>query len=156
MRTIPAVACIAAFLASYAHAATRFRIEPNDKGVWSYIAPSGERFVSIAVNNVSPEPFQPKPGTDYYDAARRQFNGDVGAWGTSVAKLLTDHGFNTLGCWSSLKVPTDAKAPLYRTHILYIAAHEPDRPLLALAPTQASHSGAWRTSCATRRLPWPP
>jgi agarase len=125
---------LSALLGSAAGAATRFRIEPDDKGVWSYISPTGERFVSMAVNNVSPEPHMPKQGTDYYDAARQQFKGDVSAWGASVAKLLTDHGFNTLGCWSSLKVPTDAKAPLYRTHILYIAAHEPDRPLLALAP----------------------
>ncbi len=123
-------------LAAHAVAGTRFRVEPDAKGVWSFVAPSGQRFVSMGVNNVSPEPYQPRANTEYYDAARQFFGGDVSKWGASVASLLTEHGFNTLGCWSNLSVPTsnDPKATLYRTHILYVVAHEPDRPLLALAP----------------------
>lgn len=113
---------------------TRFRVEPDARGVWSFVAPSGERFVSLGINNVSPWPHEPREGTRYYDAARRQFGGDLSRWGASVASLLRGHGFNTLGCWSSLEIPTDARAPLYRTHILYIAGHAQDRPLLALAP----------------------
>lgn len=112
--------------------AQNYKVAADANGVWSFVTPSGDRFFSLGVNNISPTAFSPRPGTTYYDAAKTQFGGDTAAWGRASAKLLTDHGFNTIGCWSGNAVPTGEA--LHRTIILYVAGHTNDRCLSGFRP----------------------
>jgi hypothetical protein len=109
-----------------------FRVEPDDRGVWSFVDSTGMRFISVGISNVSPLPYAPRPNTDHYRAAETQFGGDERAWGADAAALLRDHGFNTIGAWSSPVVP--AGQGLVRTPVLYVAGHAPDRTLEGLRP----------------------
>ncbi len=92
-------------------------MQADEKGVWWFVAPDGSKFISVGVNNVSPRAWNPREGTTFYDGPSH-FGGDEKAWGASTAKLLKDHGFNTLGAWSSGAVPDQG---LYRTVVLYVA-----------------------------------
>lgn len=112
--------------------AQHYKIEQDVNGVWAFVTPTGQRFFSLGVNNISPTAFNPRPDTTYYDAARTQFAGDTPAWGRASAKLLTDHGLNTIGCWSDNDVPTSES--LHRTIILYVAGHAPERCLSGFRP----------------------
>lgn len=131
-------------------AGTSYSVIKDDRGVWWFQSPSGERFYSLGVNNVSPEPYSPRPGTQYYDPVPSEFGGDVAAWGASVAKLLTDHGFNTAGGWSSAHVPTSDR--LHSTPVLYVVANEHER---CLSPLRADFEDFVRTStrAAIAKLP---
>lgn len=109
-----------------------FRVEPDDRGVWSFVDSTGMRFLSVGISNVSPLPYAPRPNTDHYRAAETQFGGDERAWGADTAALLRAHGFNTIGAWSSPVVP--AGEGLVRTPVLYVAGHAADRTLEGLRP----------------------
>lgn len=109
-----------------------FRVEADSHGVWWFVGPDGERFYSLGVNNVSPEPFRPREGTRFYDPVPKEFGGDAEAWGRSTRGLLLEHGFNTLGAWSSTRVP--AGSGLLTTPVLYVVAHAPERCLSPLRP----------------------
>lgn len=109
-----------------------YRVAPDDRGVWSIIAPSGERFFSLGVNNISGAAWNPRPDTRYYDAIQRQFGGNAAAWSDATRSLLLSHGFNTLGAWSRKEIR--AGEGLHRTLVLYVAGHVPDRCLVALEP----------------------
>ena len=80
----------------------------DDKGIWWFQRPDGTRFYSLGINNISPEPYAPRPGTTYYNPVPSQFGGSVERWADSIITLLTDHGFNTIGAWSSAAIPTSA------------------------------------------------
>ncbi len=114
--------------------ATRYSIVKDDHGVWWFQSPTGERFYSIGMNNVTPEPYQPRPGTTFYAPVAEQFKGDAGAWATSVTTLLTAHGFNTLGAWSSAAIPASGPtgSKMHTTPILYVVQHEGTRCLTPL------------------------
>ncbi|MDX2017586.1 MAG: hypothetical protein SFY95_08120 [Planctomycetota bacterium] len=107
-----------------------FKVQADEKGVWWFVAPDGSKFISVGVNNVSPRAWNPREGTTFYDGPSH-FGGDEKAWGASTAKLLKDHGFNTLGAWSSGAVPD---AGLYRTVVLYVAGFGADRTLEGFRP----------------------
>ncbi len=110
----------------------RYSVVKDDRGVWWFQAPDGTRFYSLGVNNISAEPYAPRPGTSFYNPVPTQFNGRISDWAAHVTTLLTDHGFNTLGAWSSPDIPT---APgLHATHVLYLVGHEPTRCLSPLLP----------------------
>ncbi len=113
-------------------AGTRYSVVKDEHGVWWFQAPDGARFYSIGINNVTPEPYQPRPNTSYYMPVPGEFKGDTNAWATSVSKLLTDHGFNTLGAWSFAGFP--ASAGLHTTPVLYVVQHEGTRCLSPLRP----------------------
>ncbi len=113
-------------------AAPRYSVSPDEHGAWSFVAPDGQRFLSLGVNNVSPSAWNPREGTRYYDAVQRQFGGDVGKWSAATRALLKQHGFNTLGAWSRKDVR--AGEGLHRTIVLYVAAHGTDRCLASLRP----------------------
>jgi len=108
------------------------RVERSEAGVWWFVAPDGTRFYSMGINNISPEPYKPRPGTRYYDPVPGEFGGDAAAWGTSVRNLLVEHGFNTYGAWSSESLP--AGKGIYRAPVLYVVGHTPERCLRALLP----------------------
>lgn len=110
----------------------RYSVVKDDRGVWWFQGPDGNRFYSLGINNISPEPYAPRPGTSFYNPVPTQFGGRIGDWAAHVTALLTDHGFNTLGAWSSPDIPT---APgLHATHVLYLVGHEPTRCLSPLLP----------------------
>jgi agarase len=109
-----------------------FTVSADARGVWSFVRPDGERFVSIGVNNVSPAPWRPRPGTDYYNPVPGEFGGDVGKWGAWARGLLTEHGFNTAGSWSDPAVPGGGR--LYHTPILYVGGTDFHHCLDALRP----------------------
>lgn len=111
----------------------RFSVEADAKGVWWFKdGQTGKRFLSIGISNVNPVAFRPKEGSKYYNAPVAQFGGDVAAWSTATRKLLLDHGFNTLGCWSGPDI-ADGQG-LYRTVVLYLTGYEDDRCLEPLRP----------------------
>lgn len=132
------------------HPPTRYTVVKDDRGVWWFQSPTGERFYSIGVNNVSPEPYAPRPNTQFYDPVPTEFGGDVNAWAASVAKLLTAHGFNTAGGWSSAHIPTSNT--LHTTPVLYVVANEHER---CLTPLRADFEEFVRatTRAAIARLP---
>jgi hypothetical protein len=110
----------------------RYSVIKDDRGVWWFQAPDGTRFYSLGVNNVSPEPYAPRPGTTFYDPVSKQFNGNLGDWAAHVSMLLNDHGFNTLGAWSSPVIPT--ASDLHATHVLYVVENDHTRCLSPLRP----------------------
>ncbi|MFN7020334.1 MAG: hypothetical protein ACK4WH_03275 [Phycisphaerales bacterium] len=128
----------------------RYTIERDDHGVWWFKDPRGRRFYSLGVNNVTPEPFRPRPGTSYYNPVPGEFKGDPKAWGSATADLLAAHGFNTLGAWSSTEVPTGDR--LFTTPVLYVVGHEHER---CLSPLQAGFEDFVRSNVreAITRLP---
>jgi hypothetical protein len=109
-----------------------YTVKPDARGVWWYHDAAGNRFLSLGVNNVTPVAWNPKPDTTYYNAAVRQFKGDMAAWATATRTLLTDHGFNTLGCWSAPEIPDGGG--LVRTVVLYLVGHDMTRCLQPLRP----------------------
>lgn len=111
---------------------TGYHVEADNHGVWWFVAPDGERFLSLGINNVSPAPFNPRPNTKYYDPVATQFGGDQKAWGAWVRKLLREHGLNTLGAWSNAAAP--AGDGIHRTIVLYAFGFAQDRCLSGLRP----------------------
>ncbi len=100
------------------------------RGAWAFQNAKGERFLSMGIDNVTPRPYQPRPGTDYYNPVPTQFKGDDAAWGAWARGLLLDHGFNTAGGWSAPAVP--GGDGLYHTPVLYVSAGERHPCLAAL------------------------
>lgn len=115
-----------------ATATGRYGLESDSDGRWWFVGPDGKRFLSIGVNNVTPKAWNPRPNTQYYNAVETKFGGDMEAWAADTRKLLLDHGFNTLGAWSSESIK--AGPDLVRTPVLYVTGHESDRCLDALLP----------------------
>lgn len=151
-------ACSVLFIATTAIAAppsaefapTRYTVVKDDRGVWWFQSPSGDRFYSLGINNVTSEPYSPRPGTQYYDPVPGEFKGDLSAWASSIAKLLTSHGFNTAGAWSSSSIPTSKQ--LHTTPVLYVVANEHER---CLTPLRADFEDFVRTTtrAAIAKLP---
>lgn len=110
----------------------RYRVEADASGVWWFVGPDGKKFISVGVDNVTPAAWNPRPGTNFYDAINRQYKGDAKAWADDTRRLLLDNGFNTLGGWSGFQIPTGTE--MVRTIVLYVTGHEPDRCLDALLP----------------------
>lgn len=109
-----------------------YSVKTDERGVWWFHDGAGNRFLSMGVNNVTPAAWNPRAGTTYYNAAVRQFKGDMAAWATATRTLLQDHAFNTLGCWSAPGIP-DGRG-LVRTVVLYLVGHEMTRCLQPLRP----------------------
>lgn len=81
-----------------------FRTEQID-GRWWLIDPDGYRFISAGVCSVHPK---------QKDPARTAFRTTTN-WASKTRRLLTDHGFNTLGCWSDWQHFTgEARMPYTR------------------------------------------
>ncbi len=101
-----------------------FTVSADERGTWSFVAPDGRRLVSLGVNNISPEPYMPRAGTDYYNPVPTLFKGDRAAWATSTRDLLVEHGFNTAGAWSHHSLPaSNARGKeFYHTPVIYLSA----------------------------------
>lgn len=109
-----------------------YKVEADASGVWWFVGPDGKKFLSIGVDNVTPRAWNPPADTTFYDAANKQFGGNMKAWADDTRKLLLDHGFNTLGGWSGFEIPTGKE--MVRTIVLYVAGGESDRCLDGLLP----------------------
>jgi agarase len=108
-----------------APSSARFEVRADSNGKYWFVDPQGKQFLSIGVNNIVPEPFRPKPGTQYYAPIPEPCS-SIDAWKQDVFKILQQHGFNTLGVWSHGGL---YDGPLYGTICLYVAGHAPDRCL---------------------------
>lgn len=134
---VAAITSILAFSDSFAAAgggweARACKVVRDQGGTWWFQRADGTRFYSLGVNNVTPEPFRPQAGTDYYNPVPEQFGGRVDAWASSVAELLSASGFNTLGAWSSLDIPTGRE--MVAAPVLYVVEHEHTRCLSPIRP----------------------
>lgn len=109
-----------------------YKVVKDDRGVWWFEKATGERFVSIGVNNVSDEPYAPRPNTTFYAPVAEKYGGDKAAWGAAVRRLLTDHGFNTLGAWSAPSAVEGGAMPC--TPVLYVVEGDHARCLDAMRP----------------------
>lgn len=110
---------------------TSFQVQKDSNGKYWFIDPKGDRFLSIGINNILPEPWRPKAGTQYYNPVPGRFGGNFDAWKQDVFKILQEHGFNTLGAWSDGRL---YDGPIYGTVCLYVAGHASDRCLEGLRP----------------------
>lgn len=108
-----------------------FKVQQDENGKYWFVNPQGDRFLSIGINNILPEPWQPRAGTQYYDPVPSQFGGNFDAWKQDVFKILQEHGFNTLGAWSDGRL---YDGPIYGTVCIYVAGHAHDRCLEGLRP----------------------
>lgn len=108
-----------------------FTVQPDARGKYWFVNSQGRRFLSIGINNIVPEPFRPRPDSQYYNPVPDQYNGDFHAWKQDVLRLLQDHGFNTLGAWSDGRL---YDGPMVGTICLYVAGHAKDRCLDGLRP----------------------
>jgi agarase len=113
------------------HRQTCFGVQKDPDGKYWFVDPQGNRFLSIGINNIQPEPWRPKTGSQYYDPVPSQFGGSFDAWKKDVFKILQEHGFNTLGAWSDGRL---YDGPIYGTVCLYVAGHAHDRCLEGLRP----------------------
>ncbi len=112
--------------------AGQYSVVKDDRGVWWFQSPNGSRFYSLGINNVTPEPYQPRPNTSYYNPVPGEFKGDTKAWASSVSNFLLENNFNTLGAWSSAEIPAGER--LHSTPVLYVVEHEGTRCLSPLRP----------------------
>jgi len=70
-----------------------FRVEKL-KDRWWFVDPEGFLWYSVGCCSVRPNQ------TDRGQAALESRYGDSAGWARHTARLLVDHGFNTLACWS--------------------------------------------------------
>lgn len=88
-----------------------FRTEQVN-GNWWIIDPDGGRFISKGINSV----YQNK--TTRNDALIAEHFGNDARWARDTKRMLRDHGFNTLGCWSDLGLLDQSQVKL--PHTLYL------------------------------------
>jgi len=81
------------WLAKRFEAAGFFRTH-HDGQRWWLVDPDGYAFLTVGVCSVNRE------GVTSDEAVATRVFGSVDAWAETTAKLLRDHGFNSIGCWS--------------------------------------------------------
>ncbi|MDR1279880.1 MAG: hypothetical protein LBK99_03545 [Opitutaceae bacterium] len=132
-----------------------YTVSKDESGRWWFVAPDGSRFISKGVTSVNFTSYviRDTNRSDYGEAAIKKHKTKT-AWRESVARVLLENNFNTLGGWSEFDVLDTASArdaaragrPLAWTHSLglgskFIArtAGKFDAPQLA---------AAWRANAA--------
>ena len=70
-----------------------FRVEKLEDRWW-FVDPEGYLWYSVGCCSIRPNE------TDRGQAALENRYGDTAGWSRHTARLLVDHGFNTLACWS--------------------------------------------------------
>jgi hypothetical protein len=86
--------------AIHTRATGRFRVEQID-GVWWFVTPEGNAFVSLGVNFITPAgDFSPALGrAPYHDNILLRY-GNEATWADETVRRLQGWGFNTAGAWS--------------------------------------------------------
>ncbi|MCK5603490.1 beta-galactosidase [Candidatus Pacearchaeota archaeon] len=108
-----------------------FTVEKDKNGKFWFVDPAGKSFLSMGINNITPSAWNPKAGTQYYDAVNSVFGGDFNKWKKTTDKILKDSGFNTYGCWSDPNLHDDK---MYGTVCLYVVGYANERCLDCLRP----------------------
>ncbi len=72
------------------------------QGKWWFIKPDSKPLFSIGLNVVAFEDNYAKLGAKHYDAIKKSKK--ESAWAKETYNLLTNIGFNTMGCWSSPEI----------------------------------------------------
>lgn len=108
-----------------------YKIQKDKHGKYWFTDAKGNQLLSIGINDIVPEPFRPRPETQYYNPVVNQFKGDFDAWRKDVFQLLQENGFNTIGAWSDGRL---LNGPIAGTICLYVAGHGQDRCLDGLRP----------------------
>jgi len=81
-----------------------FRVE-EIRGVWWFITPEGNAFLSKGVNHVSyTADFAPTLGYSPYGRVAEAKYGSAPKWAQAAAQRLWHWGFNTIGAWSSAEM----------------------------------------------------
>ncbi|MHC5214868.1 MAG: beta-galactosidase [Planctomycetota bacterium] len=113
---------------------TGFSVKADAEGKYWFIAPSGQRFLSFGINQISVKPGNDdiRPGADYYHAVENQFGGDFDKWKADVIGLMQQGGFNTIGAWSEPNLVDNDK--MYSTVCLYVAGFAWERGLDGFFP----------------------
>jgi len=120
---------VVAIVSAMAEAAPRFRVETDASQRSWFVGPDGEKFLSLGVNTIKGRAWNPKEGSQFYDAVNTAFGGDRAKWAKSALDILRSGGFNTIASWSD----PDLTAPdLVVTPILYVQGTEPERVLAPL------------------------
>jgi len=101
-----------------------FTVKQDVNGKFWFVDPQGRNFLSIGINNITPSAWNPRPNTDYYDAAKTVFGGDYTKWKDDVSRILNKNGFNTLGAWSD---PGLYDNQVYGTICLYVTGYSNER-----------------------------
>ena len=111
-----------------------FSVKADAEGKYWFIAPSGQRFLSFGINQISIKPGHDdiRPGADYYHAVENQFGGDFDKWKADVIGLMQQGGFNTIGAWSEPNLLDNDK--MYSTVCLYVAGFAWERGLDGFFP----------------------
>ena len=127
-----AAAAISAGSLSPARAAATgyVRVEKID-GVWWFVGPEGDRFVSLGVNHLEPHlwlaPYNKEATLDRYGADMVDANGRFNPSGEATRKWIErqvetcrDLGFNTFGKHTHASIPS----ALYRDEVYHVASLE--------------------------------
>lgn len=124
--------CSVVLLMALAPSHLRARVSVEEVGgkYW-FRETSGTRFLSLGVNSVNPNVFQPRPNSRYYDPIPRNFGGNEGAWRDWTVNLLKGASFNTFASWSYPKIQAIG---FYHTPCLYVAGHAANRCLEGFRP----------------------
>ena len=144
------LACISAFPGVARGDGPNYTVDKDKSGVWWFVAPDGTKFYSLGISDVNDQVYMPRPNSRYYRPVEDQFGGDEQAWARSTRELLLSNGFNTLGSWSSGRVP--AGNGLHRTPILYVVGNSPTR---CLTPLRPDFEAFVRTSTREAIAKWP-
>jgi hypothetical protein len=108
-----------------------FRVEQDSRGKFWFAGSDGKQFLSIGVDNVVCQPWNPRPDTDYYAPLETIYGGDFQKWNDYAGKLLRDNGFNTFASWSDPRLHGEG---MYSTICLYVIEHVKARCLVGLRP----------------------
>ncbi len=104
-------------------AGSKYITVKNIQGKWWLINQDGNPFFSIGMNNILPEDNEAKLGARHYNAMKKFKN--LQDWTIETINLLTNIGYNTIGCWSSPLI--------YNQKILYtIVIEDPQSGLFKL------------------------
>lgn len=107
------------------------KIFRDSNGKFWFAGPDGRQFLSIGVDNVICEQWNPRPDTDYYAPLETIYGGDFEKWNDFASRLLRDNGFNTFASWSDPRLHGKG---MYSTICLYVIEHVQARCLEGLRP----------------------
>jgi hypothetical protein len=113
---------------------TGYSVQSDQQGKYWFVAPSGEKFLSIGINSiyVKPGDNKIKPGSDYYHAVQNQFGGDFAKWKNDVIRLMTENHYNTIGAWSEPRLLDSDE--MHAAVCLYVAGHAWERTMDGFLP----------------------
>lgn len=108
-----------------------FQVKQDKNSKFWFVDPQGRQFLSMGIDNIVCEPWNPRPNTDYYAPLTDLYDNNFENWNSYVVELLQANGFNTFASWSD---PRLHGKDMYSTICLYVIEHVPARCLEGLRP----------------------